>query len=557
MKVLASGAEEMDMQTLERAEQGMLESSLSQGATREFSGNFDTPPGQKVPRGFKERFDEYTHLQQKGQQYDQQHNQPGGNGYQHQLSQLDRMPDIYRKVWHAKSVAGMEHAMGMVGNKEDEMLVAKAQSDLEALKKKYNGTGYYVKVNHQRREFHTYTQAEKDNINQQFAQAEAKLAEAQKQFAERNPEVAKERAFFEQAVAPGYDQSRADFEKAKTEQEKLEALLSQGGNYVTPKGARGRTTKVLVPFTETQKEELTAKVEAGREKLSELEAVFHEKHEQATGYMISRLASKEAAAEYTRVNNMSPEEREAYFNKNRQFIADAKLEKRGDLAWVGISTSQQEMLARAIQFAAEVVSAQAAEETKRNTEALARSTQNTQSLRQQVASLEASGMQIPDAPILGPDGQPLKDAAGNVVSMEQMQTSMLQKLQKDTQELEQLRETAEKFGTKELQARVQIKEAEVSAEQLQLATLHEQNLAFKVAAVKSKTEKSQDTEVTSTVADPKVAPQPSLDDSKAPKHLQAALVQYRSGYTPKDTVVTKGPGTVPMAPSRQASQQMI
>ena len=101
-----------------------------------------------------------------------------------------------------------------------------------------------------------------------------------------------------------------------------------------------------------------------KEKVDGLRTTLATAQNDVTGYIGNELAKKNVLEERAKVEAMTPEAQSTYFQKNQEFVAKAGLTGRGDLAYTGLSTSHDEYMAKAEQFAPTVLEAQARKEAE-------------------------------------------------------------------------------------------------------------------------------------------------------------------------------------------------
>ena len=191
------------------------------------------------------------------------------------------------------------------------------------------------------------------------------------------------------------------------------------------------------------------------------------------------------AEEMAKVEKMSPEQKEAYFAKNREFIQKANFDKRTDLSLVGFSTSATEYMAKKMEFAPTAVEGQARAEFAQNQEHLGALRKTNAELAKLASGAESSyktlaGKDMFDAPVLDASGKQIMNDKGKPVTITDIRHSLGEVIKKQTTELEKLSAQAKTDSDPELQAKVAIKQASLSTLQIQSENYERQNLTYKL-----------------------------------------------------------------------------
>lgn len=384
------------------------------------------PGNGPVIRGYADRLAVY-----------QQRLQPLEKDYGDQIAQLNQIPDVYTTVRDRKNVAQME---------------GKGALDIAA----------------------------GDHLN--------------------DPAVTAQRNYFENVVAAPLSKDQDKLAKANAALQGLQGQLHDAtawagmkspvagrGNHFSPQQIQ--ITNRHIADGKAQMGPLQDQVNREQDEVKALQQTVATDQGAVRNYVTAELVKKNVLAEREKVEAMTPEQQEAYFRKNAEFIAKAGLQDRQDLAWVGLSTSRQEYLAKAMEFAPGALAQEAQKDLTQNGAALAKIEQSNMALataNQSRASLGAVG----DPPMLDASGKPLQDKEGRPVTYASLSTVMDSAIADEGRKLDAMRQDPGTQLSPDQQARITIEEAAVSQMKLDRATLESQKLAYQSMAY-DKLERSQ------------------------------------------------------------------
>lgn len=192
---------------------------------------------------------------------------------------------------------------------------------------------------------------------------------------------------------------------------------------------------------------------------------------------LQALAQANFQKEMEKVEGMTPEDRANYFQKNKEFVEKAQLKGRRDLVLVGLSTDEDNYLAKRMEFKPQEYEVGARKEKDAYDQSVTDLKRGNEALARNILDLQTLGGPLTDKPVLDRNGNPVRDAQGRDVTLADEQRNKREVLDRENKELKILREKAES-GNLDLKAKVAIKEAGVAYLEREFATKEKENLEY-------------------------------------------------------------------------------
>ncbi len=204
---------------------------------------------------------------------------------------------------------------------------------------------------------------------------------------------------------------------------------------------------------------------------------------------VGEQARENVLAERQKVEAMDPAAQDAYFAKNKEFIAKAGIDPtRPDLQLVGLSASREEYNAKAVQFAPAVFADRAQVALEQNAATLA--TVNAQGAvyadRARALAQALPDVKPADLPIVDDSGKPVLKA-GKPVTFRDAQDELAGTIKDAQTQLDALKkDPGAATGDADAKARVALQAVAVQSLQMQYANNENQNLAFQLQSYDEK-----------------------------------------------------------------------
>ena len=192
------------------------------------------------------------------------------------------------------------------------------------------------------------------------------------------------------------------------------------------------------------------------------------------------------AQEMEKVEKMSPEEQEAYFTKNREFIQKAELQGRRDLGLIGLSTSATDYMAKKMEFTPQAFEEQAVKESLVSHKQLKAMKNETAAMANYIPGAESSfkaltGRDMEPAPMLDQDGKQLINDKGQPLTVTEFKSQLAGIIRQQEKATDELRIRRMTNKDPDLTAKQRIQGAGLSALKLQYETLEQQEMGYKLA----------------------------------------------------------------------------
>ena len=192
------------------------------------------------------------------------------------------------------------------------------------------------------------------------------------------------------------------------------------------------------------------------------------------------------AQEMEKVEKMSPEQREEYFAKNRDFVKNAELQDRKDLALVGLSTSTMDYMAKKIEFTPQSLEQQAIQDGITNHKQFKALKQQNAKMSQEISTAETlfkalTGKEMDPARLPAKDGEHITNDKQQPLTIAERQQQLAGVIQWQQEEINAFRDRKTTNKDPDLAAKMNIKRATLSALQLQTEALNQQEMGYKFA----------------------------------------------------------------------------